>query len=156
MRGFLWLAPQNRTVAMRQTPRQSAKPLKAFLELRISISNQTSRMTNSLVWAAPMWRDAITPRICAWVATIAAAAPRRPGRVLIRTRPTTRRAFARTATWPIIIGSAKPRIWKLSRSLCKSNRMLSEAPHLRRLKKFTSPRVPPRSKSKRRLSPLIR
>ena len=156
MRGFLWLAPQNRTVAMRQTPRQSAKPLKAFLELHISISNQTSRMTNSLVWAAPMWRDDITPRICAWVATIAAAAPKRPGHALIRTRPTTRKAFARTATWPIIIGSAKPRIWKLSRSLCKINKLLSEAPHLRRLKKSTSPRVPPRSKSKRKLSPLNR
>ena len=151
MRDFLWLVPQNRTVVMMPIPKQLV-----ILELRLSINNQTSRMTNSLEWAAHMWRDDITPRICAWAATIAAGAPKRPGHVLTRTRPITRRASARTATLPIIIVSAKLRIWKHSRSLFKTNKMLTEAPHLRRLKNFTSPRLQHTLKSKRRLSPPIR
>ena len=155
MRAFLWLEPQNQTVAMRPVPRQSAKLLRVK-ELRISTSNQTSRMTHIMVWAVRMWRDVITPRICAWAATIAAAAPKRPGHALTRTRPITQRASVRTATWPIIIGNAKPRIWKLSRSFFKINRMLSKAPNLHKLKIFTSPKVPPRLKSKMRLSPPIR
>ena len=156
MRGFLWLVPQNRTVAMRPKLRQLARLSKAPQELLTSTNNQTSRMTTSLVWAAHMWRDAITPRICAWVATIAAAEPKRLGRVLTRIRPIIRRASVRTATWPIITVSAKPRIWKLSKSSCKSNQMLTEAPHLRKQKMCTSPRVSPTLKSKRRLSPPIR
>ena len=156
MRGFLWLVPQNRTVAMRPKSRQLARLSKAPQELHISTNNQTSRMTTSLVWAAHMWRDAITPRICAWVVTIAVGAPKRPGHVLTRTRPITLRASARIATWPIIIVSAKLRIWKHSRSLYKSNKMPTEAPHIRKLLILTSPRVPYKLKSKKRRSPPIR
>ena len=149
MRDWPWPEPQSSlTVAMMLTPKRVA-----ILELRLSINNQTSRMTNSLEWVAHMWRDATTPRICAWVVTIAAGAPRRPGHALTRTRLTTRRASVRTVTWPIIIVSARLRIWRHNRSLYRSNKMPTRVPNLQRLTTLTSPRALPRSRRRWRRSP---